>query len=322
MSLDRRLLASIHPGFAESRSVVLHRFGTDSEYEAWRARVAGRHGSILVERSERNPPALFGAGVIDTIADEAIEANAKKKPGASAVQVKGRVSRLKDGRIGRFGWKGQTATLEDFVLSAAAGEIGLEVPKRHQAADPRVPGLGGDGFDMDQAECDALVAYVRSLPRPSQNAAVNEKDSIAIKAGQSTFKSIGCAGCHIPKLGNVEGIYSDLLLHDMGQKLGDGDTYTVFAGETEPAAGPRGGDRAGAGNGEPSVREWRTPPLWGLRVSGPYLHDGRAKTIAMAIGMHGGQGATSARRYAELTARRKQQVDAFLMSLEAPAPGP
>jgi RNA polymerase sigma factor (sigma-70 family) len=314
---DPRLLATIHPGFTESRSVVLHRYGTDPAYNAWRALVPGRHGSIMIQSSERNPPSLFGAGLIDAIPDDAIEAAAKRKSTGSG-QVKGRVSRLQDGRIGRFGWKAQTATLEEFVLSAAAGEIGLEVPGRHQAADPRLPGLAAKGLDMDKGECDDLVDYVRSLPAPVAITPAADKDSAPIKAGESTFKSIGCAGCHIPKLGQVDGIYSDLLLHDMGPQLGDSDTYTVFVGESSRAGGPAVTDRPGAGTGLATAREWRTPPLWGLRNSAPYLHDGRAATIAQAITLHAGQGAISARRYAELAARRKQQIEAFLLSLAAP----
>ena len=76
------------------------------------------------------------------------------------------MSRLADGRVGRFGWKAQTATLREFVLSAAATEIGLEVPGHHQAADPRLPGLGSPGLDLDEQDCADLVAYVRSLPAP------------------------------------------------------------------------------------------------------------------------------------------------------------
>lgn len=317
---DPRLLATIHPGFAEARSVVLHRYGTDPTYNAWRALVPGRHGSILIQSSERNPPSLFGAGLIDAISDDAIEVAAKRKS-AGTGQAKGRVSRLKDGRIGRFGWKAQTATLEEFVLSAAAGEIGLEVPGRHQAADPRLPGLAAKGLDMDKAECDDLVDYVRSLPAPVAIMPDVDKDLAPIKAGESAFKSIGCASCHIPKLGQVDGIYSDLLLHDMGPQLGDSDTYTVFVGEPSRAGGPAVTDRPGGGTGPTTAREWRTPPLWGLRDSGPYLHDGRAATIAQAITLHAGQGAISARRYAELATRRKQQIEAFLMSLAAPVVG-
>jgi RNA polymerase sigma factor (sigma-70 family) len=316
---DPRRLAAIHPGFSEARSVVLHRYGTDPAYNAWRDLVPGRHGPVLIQSSERNPPPLFGTGLIDAISDDAIEAAAKRKSAGSSGQPKGRVSRLKDGRIGRFGWKAQAATLEEFVLSAAAGEIGLEVPGRHQAADPRLPGVAAKGLDMDQGECDDLVDYVRSLPVAVGNAPAIDKDSAQIKAGESTFKSIGCAGCHIPKLGHVDGIYSDLLLHDMGPQLGDSDTYTVFVGEPSKAGGPAAMDRPGARTGPATVREWRTPPLWGLRDSGPYLHDGRAATITQAIALHAGQAAISARRFAELSARRKQQIETFLMSLAAPA---
>ena len=105
---DPRVLAAIHAGFQDSRSVVLHRYGTDPTYNAWRELVPGRHGSISVRSSERNPPPLFGAGLIDAIPGEAIEAAARRRL-AGSPQVKGRVSRLKDGRIGRFGWKAQTA---------------------------------------------------------------------------------------------------------------------------------------------------------------------------------------------------------------------
>ncbi len=242
--MDPGVLAAIHPGFRESRSIVLHHYGTDAAYNAWRGSVPGPHGSILVRTSERNPPALFGAGLIDAIPDEAIEAAAKRKfPGSSA--VKGRVSRLKDGRIGRFGWKAQTATLKEFVLSAAAGEMGLEVPGRHQAADPRLPGLAATGLDMDEADCNALTDYVRSLPAPIAILPVDDRESAQVKSGEETFKAIGCVQCHLPKLGKIDGIYSDLLLHDMSPRLGDADAYTVFVGDPPRAEGAgRPGDPA------------------------------------------------------------------------------
>jgi len=315
---DIRFLAALHAGFQDSRSVVLHRFGIDPTYNSWRESVPGRHGPVLIRSSERNPPPLFGSGRLDAIADQAIEAAARRKPSGSA-QLKGRVSRLKDGRIGRFGWKAQTATLEEFVLSAAAGELGLEIPSRHQAADPRLPGLAASGLDMDQQECNLLVDYVRNLPVPVAVKADGDKDNAQIKAGEAAFKAVGCTNCHLPKLGDVEGIYSDLLLHDMGSQLADADTYTVFSGE--PPQADRAGlvDRVRGGTDAASAREWRTPPLWGLRDSAPYLHDGRAASIAEAITLHGGQGSPSARRYAELSPRRKQQIEAFLMSLAPPA---
>src|SRR5207253_765816 len=138
----------------------------------------------------------------------AIEAEALRQ----AMTTKGRVSRQKGGGIGRFGWKAQVVGLEDFVLTACANELGLEVPGHHQAGDPlgygdRVPA----GLDLSLDDCRALVAYVRELPAPV------ERPQELAPAGRIVFDRIGCAGCHRPNLGGVEGIYSDLLLHDMGQ---------------------------------------------------------------------------------------------------------
>jgi CxxC motif-containing protein (DUF1111 family) len=313
---DAALLARIHPGFREGISTVLHQYGIDPAYQAWRQLVPGLHGSTLIRTSQRNPPPLFGAGLIDAIPDEVIEAAARRRS-VGAAQVKGRVSRLKNGRVGRFGWKAQTATLADFVRSAAAGEIGLEIPRHHQAADPRLPGLAAKGLDMNEGECEALVEYVRSLRTPAPVEPVDDREPASSKTGEATFKGLGCASCHMPDLGNAKGIYSDLLLHDMGPQLADSDSYSVFDDEPSvPERLPVAG-RARAESGLATIREWRTPPLWGIRDSGPYLHDGRAATLAEAIILHAGQGAPAARRYVELSSRRKQQLEAFLLSLAA-----
>ena len=45
------------------------------------------------------------------------------------------------------------------------------------------------------------------------------------RSGKKVFHSIGCADCHTPDLGSVDGIYSDLLLHRMGSPLVGGGSY-------------------------------------------------------------------------------------------------
>jgi CxxC motif-containing protein (DUF1111 family) len=290
-------------------------------------------GGFVVSRSQRNPTPLFGLGLIDAIPDSAIEAmerwEAMKTP-----ETKGRASRLKDGRIGRLGWKGTTASTEDFVLNACAVELGLEVPGHKQAVVPQAPKYRPPGLDLNAEECAALVDYVRSIPRPVERVASSPAEAKLIGAGKAAFAAIGCANCHAPKLGNVDGIYSDLLLHDMGSDLGDDGSYdpddpsdpdeppipddgAVAARQQAetPAQALAARTRRGAG-----TREWRTPPLWGFRDSGPYLHDGRAQTIDQAVAMHGGQGAASARKFFELSPKERLQVEAFLKSLVAPAP--
>jgi CxxC motif-containing protein (DUF1111 family) len=158
---------------------------------------------------------------------------------------------------------------------------------------------------------------VRNLPAPAARAPVDDQDEARIKAGGTTFRSIGCAQCHVPKLGDVAGIYSDLLLHDIGPELADTAGYGVFTGSR---TGFRGLDPAG-GLAPSMSQQWRTPPLWGLSDSGPYLHDGRAGTLDQAIRLHGGEAEQSALRYAHLTPLRRRQLDAFLRSLGVPADG-
>jgi CxxC motif-containing protein (DUF1111 family) len=258
--IDNGPLVKAHPGFRTSRSIVLHRFGTESGYEAWRQSMMGLGqvnppgmddglkamaeaqlaantsrqqfmqntiGQFELVRSQRNPTALFGAGLIDAIPDRVIEDAARAKhPGLP--EIAGRVSRLKDQRIGRFGWKAQTASLEDFVLTACAVELGLEVPGHHQGGNPQKPEAHAQGLDLSAQECNALVDYIRALPKPTDRMPATAAETREVAAGRELFVSTGCATCHAPKLGSVDGLYSDLLLHDLGQQLGDTGQYGVF----------------------------------------------------------------------------------------------
>jgi CxxC motif-containing protein (DUF1111 family) len=87
-----------------------------------------------------------------------------------------------------------------------------------------------------------------------------------------------------------------------------------------------GGQGAGAKPEEPipekmigaGRQEWRTPPLWGVRDSAPYLHDGRARSLEQAIAFHGGEAQLSANRFYRLKPEERTQVLTFLRSLVAP----
>ena len=183
-------LDQIHPGFGKSRSAVLHRFGTDPEYASWRRRFCDTNQGRSVELApepratsdrrpdsgsqgadrtrspaaravgeftacrrlqslslaERNTPALFGVGHIDAIPSEVLVATAASEP----EPIRGRVSRTREGRIGRFGWKAQIPSLHEFVRVACANELGLEVPGHSQATSPVAPGEQGDGAGPDR----------------------------------------------------------------------------------------------------------------------------------------------------------------------------
>ena len=115
-------------------------------------------------------------------------------------------------------------------------------------------------------------------------------------------------------MGNVQGIYSDLLLHDMGQEMGDEGSYGEDTSDDDEPLVPRivpnlAANAQVAPAASPQLRgatrqEWKTPPLWGFRDSGPYLHDGRAQTLEEAVAMHGGQGTAAAHRFFQLTPQR------------------
>jgi hypothetical protein len=149
------------------------------------------------------------------------------------------------------------------------------------------------------------VAYIQALPAPVAVDPYGPQGTQDMRDGRRLFADLGCADCHTPTLGDVRGIYSDLLLHDMGQSLSDSGSYYGTDGPTSP--------------GGPSPQEWRTPPLWGFRDSGPYLHDGRAEDLQEAVALHGGQAQASARRFFALSSEDRFRVEAFLKSLVAPS---
>jgi CxxC motif-containing protein (DUF1111 family) len=129
--------------------------------------------------SQRNPPALFGAGLIDALPDQDLLAG-EKRQFPEFPKIRGRANHPKDGRLGRFGWKAETPTLREFVLSACANELGLEVPGHHQASSPLDPDAKAKGLDLTQEECDALVAYVRHLPVPTARRPAGSRESQAV----------------------------------------------------------------------------------------------------------------------------------------------
>lgn len=270
--------------------------------------VIPREANIVVRRQTT---ALFGLGLIEAIPDDTILAGEfDGKPDG----VLGRAAIITDvttgeEHVGRFGWKAQQATLLAFSADAYLNEMGVTsrfFPTENApngkadvlAAHDRVNDPE-DTIDpvTGKADIDHSADFMRLLaPLPARPLTANAT------AGQALFTSTGCAVCHTPSmttgvnaiaaLSEKEvALYSDLLLHDMG-RLGDGIV------------------QADAG-----AREMKTAPLWGVRVSAPYLHDGRASTIDAAVRAHDGEALPSATRYTQLTVAQRQQLIEFVNSL-------
>jgi CxxC motif-containing protein (DUF1111 family) len=264
--------------------------------------------SIVVKRITTP---LFGAGLIEAIADETIELNARRSHHDG---VRGRVSRVLDVasgtlRVGRFGWKAQQATLLAFAGDAYLNEMGVtsRLFPTENAPNGRadllvkfdlVPDIE-DSVDAatGKGDIDHAADFMRLLAPPPQ-----VRPTADALAGARVFEKAACSACHTPMM--YTGIhpvaalsqrpvrlYSDLLLHDMG-RLGDGIEQ-----------------------GDAKMREMRTAPLWGLRVRTALLHDGRARSVAEAITQHDGAAAASRRRFEALSAQEQGQLLEFLKTI-------
>src|SRR5262249_17893440 len=92
--------------------------------------------------------------------------------------------------------------------------------------------------------------------------------------------------------GAIVRIFSDLKRHDMGTGL------------AEPV-----GENGVPGN------VFVTRGLWGVGVTGPYMHDGRATTLMSAILEHGGEAATARNNVQALSAASQTDLVNFLKNL-------
>ena len=116
-----------------------------------------------------------------------------------------------------------------------------------------------------------------------------------VAVGEQLFNDVGCAICHVPVLQGTAGpvpLYSDLLLHDIHPD--------DFRGVAEDDAG---------------VGVYRTPPLWGIRDTAPYLHDGSATTLEDAILAHQDEADLIMLNYVALTEAQKAALLLFLADL-------
>jgi CxxC motif-containing protein (DUF1111 family) len=282
-------------------------------------RIEQRNVNLLL--SGRNSTALFGAGIIDDISDKEFDMVVADQ----TLRYPNMAGRF----LGRFGWRAQTKTLSQFVAGACTVELGLEVPHiddadtvaksiavRRAAGSTATPNLGSATPEISVEEFKNLRAFVASIPAPTRLKPADVAQANRIEKGEQLFASIGCSVCHRPSLGDAVGIYSDLLVHEMGAELADSqpaplqafrrEYYSSESGSLSESVDPR------------RLSEWRTAPLWGLADSAPYLHDGRASTVEQAILAHGGQAAASAAAYAALSAVKRNNLLEFLSTLVAP----
>lgn len=234
-------------------------------------------------------PPILGRGYLEAVLDSEIErvaaAQAQRTDG-----IHGRVNHVAysaqpnsdtsyhthqpgDPVIGRFGLKARIATVDEFTADALQGDMGITSPLR-PAEIGNPDGLTDDlkpGVDVTMDSVNKRAVYVRMTAIPAR-AKVDAR-------GAALFDQVQCSGCHVATLhtradyplaplADVDApIYSDLLLHDMGDARADG-----------------------VAEGEATGRDWRTAPLIGLRFNRVLMHDGIASTVEDAVQAHAGNG--------------------------------
>ncbi|MDX2021281.1 MAG: di-heme oxidoredictase family protein [Deltaproteobacteria bacterium] len=240
----------------------------------------------------RQTPSLFGAGLIDRIPAAAIMGNADPLD-VNGDGIVGRPHMLADGRLGRFGWKADVPSLPEFVRDALSNEMGLTLPAEGGLTFGAAADLDAVADpEMQAPDIQDLLTFVSRLAPPARHS----RDPANEAAGAMVFAHVACSGCHVPSLpddtGQPVALFSDLLLHDVA------------------AAGA-----SGIPSGNARARDFRTPPLWGLADTAPYMHDGRAATVEAAIAAHAGEAAASVTAFSQLDATARAQLLAFLSSL-------
>ena len=61
--------------------------------------------------------------------------------------------------------------------------------------------------------------------------------------------------------------------------------------------------------------DFRTAPLWGLRLRERFLHDGRARSVHQAIALHGGEASIIRDRYLRTAEWSRRALLSFLRTL-------
>ena len=210
-----------------------------------------------------NPTALFGAGWVDRISGKSIVHQGRQRSwqviGKEVVaeperRPPGRPRVLPDGRIGKFGWKAQFATLEEFVAAACANELGLGNPMMEQAR----PWTRGDhakvDADLDATQFRALVGFCDTLPGRWKSCRRTRRGGTRPSAARSCSGRSAARAVTRPTWAACRGFTAT-------SSCTGSSTRAVRRADTprnRPLPLP---------HEYPQPDEWKTPPLWGVADS-------------------------------------------------------
>jgi CxxC motif-containing protein (DUF1111 family) len=300
---------------------------------------------------------LFGLGLVDAMPDAFFDGLAAAQPasirGIARRQrvllpnVQDPAQTVGSMRVGRFGWKAQIPTLQQFAADAYVNEMGITTQScvagvsintfATESAPNGIPqpvgcddlaplqpadavAATGMPINTDDAvgDCGGFLTEIQEdladfftfmtfLAPPGPDLA-DRGDTISINRGSPLFSQVGCSGCHV---------------------------RTAFETPANPPTGVPGnftfhpfsdflvhdmgtlGDNIGVNPGDSVVqgRSMRTAPLWGIKVRNHLLHDGRVSDVAAAVQAHDGQGAAARDAFNALSADDRHAIVQFVRSI-------
>ena len=264
-----------------------------------------------VLRSARVPPSLNTSGKIEKVNDSSIITGADPDD-LDGDNISGRPNFVRSkitgsNQIGRFGWKAGKYNLKEQVATALIEDMGITNSIYPKQICPlidincKTKNNNRTSLELNDKGLLSLVKYISNIDKENSNIINNQASSIE-KLGKSLFIRSSCDSCHVPHLKGKNGenvvLYSDLLLHDMGEGLADQRREFEATG-----------------------REWRTAPLVGLsnlfspnnKIS--LLHDGRARGFSEAILWHGGEAMDSRENFRLMEKKEREALLSYLESL-------
>lgn len=263
--------------------------------------------------SVRRPLPIIGMGLLEAIPESKIREWAAQNGGTVSVV---------DGRIGRFGWKSERATVREQIISAMTTDLGVKLDVSPYQDCVNCKSGKGNLFTPALNDMETYVSLLGVPPR------LNPEDQ-TIKRGALVFGRIGCGKCHVQSVTtgrhkfaelseqNIQP-FTDLLLHDMGDGLADSIPNVM-------------------------QKKWRTTPLWANKNvkhstdsrqgqfapgnvsilwtdawkaaetnTAQFLHDGRARNYQEAIMWHGGEAEDAKQNFRKLHSQERAELFRFL----------
>src|SRR5258708_2106661 len=271
--------------------------------------------------------AIPDSAILANMASDATMKSSLGISGHANAHLSGNVNRsANDGTITRFGWKAQNKSLLMFAGEAYNVEMGISNQLFPQERDETpgclfnataedtlnftpTPATTGSSNTAVISDIEAFANFMRMLAPPTPAPATTSSEK-----GRATFALIGAVHCHTPSFttgtmiasgsstkpsaalsNQTANLFSDLLVHHMGEGLADGIT------------------QAGAG-----PDEFRTAPLSGVGQRLFFLHDGRTNSLVEAIRAHKSRGSEANRvieYFDKLSTKEQQEIIDFLRSL-------